>query len=73
MANAGPNTNGSQFFIVTGVEGESLPPSYSLFGTVTSGMSVAQRINADGNANPAASGVPPKVIHRILSVTISSQ
>ena len=34
MANAGPNTNGSQFFIVSGPDGCSLPPSYSLFGKV---------------------------------------
>jgi cyclophilin family peptidyl-prolyl cis-trans isomerase len=72
MANSGPNTNGSQFFVVTGAEGESLAPNYTLFGTVTSGMSVAQKINADGNANPSSNGVPPKVIHRILSVKISS-
>lgn len=38
MANAGPGTNGSQFFIVTGESGVSLPPQYSLFGTVTEGM-----------------------------------
>jgi cyclophilin family peptidyl-prolyl cis-trans isomerase len=72
MANSGPNTNGSQFFVVTGSEGASLAPNYSLFGTVTSGLSVAQKINADGNANPSSNGVPPKVIHRILSVAISS-
>jgi len=72
VANSGPNTNGSQFFIVTGSEGATLAPSYSLFGNVTSGISVATKINKDGNANPSANGVPPKVIHRILSVTISS-
>jgi len=72
MANSGKNTNGSQFFVVTGSQGESLAPNYTLFGHVTSGMSVAQKINADGNANPTANGVPPKVIHRILSVTVSS-
>ena len=72
MANSGPNTNGSQFFIVTGADGESLSPDYSLFGQVTSGMTVVQQINADGNANPADNGIPPKVIHRILSVTIAS-
>jgi peptidylprolyl isomerase len=38
MANSGPDTNGSQFFIVTGAEGIQLPPKYSLFGTVTAGM-----------------------------------
>jgi cyclophilin family peptidyl-prolyl cis-trans isomerase len=73
MANSGPNTNGSQFFIVTGAEGESLAPNYTLFGTVTSGLSVLQKINMDGNANPADNGVPPKVIHRILSVVIAAQ
>jgi len=72
MANSGANTNGSQFFVVTGPEGESLAPNYSLFGQVTSGIAVAQKINRDGNANPSAGGVPPKVIHRMLSVTISS-
>ena len=72
MANSGPNTNGSQFFVVTGAQGESLAPNYTLFGTVTSGMSVADKINKDGNASPSANGTPPKVIHRILSVTISS-
>jgi cyclophilin family peptidyl-prolyl cis-trans isomerase len=72
MANSGPNTNGSQFFIVAGPQGESLPASYTLFGQVTSGMSVVDAINADGNSNTASNGVPPKVIHRILSVTITT-
>jgi cyclophilin family peptidyl-prolyl cis-trans isomerase len=71
MANSGPNTNGSQFFVVAGSQGESLSPSYSLFGQVTSGLSVVQQINADGNADPSANGVPPKVLHRILSVTVT--
>ena len=68
MANSGPDTNGSQFFIVTGAQGESLPPSYSLFGQVTSGMDVAQTINKQGTPQ----GVPPAVTQRILSITISS-
>ena len=45
MANAGPDTNGSQFFIITGANGVSLPPSYSLFGQVTKGQSVADAIS----------------------------
>ncbi|MFM8266736.1 MAG: peptidylprolyl isomerase [Ilumatobacteraceae bacterium] len=34
MANAGPNTNGSQFFFITGSDGTRLPPRYTLFGQV---------------------------------------
>jgi cyclophilin family peptidyl-prolyl cis-trans isomerase len=69
MANTGqPHTGGSQFFIVAGSEGESLPASYSLFGHVTSGMKVVEQINKDGSA----AGVPPDVTHRMLKVTISS-
>jgi cyclophilin family peptidyl-prolyl cis-trans isomerase len=48
MANSGPNTNGSQFFIITGPEGAGLPPSYSLFGVVTSGMEVVKALEAVG-------------------------
>jgi cyclophilin family peptidyl-prolyl cis-trans isomerase len=66
MANSGANTNGSQFFIVTGSEGESLSPSYSRFGRVTSGIGVAQKINADGT-----SAGTPKTPHRMVSVTIN--
>jgi cyclophilin family peptidyl-prolyl cis-trans isomerase len=72
MANSGPNTNGSQFFVVTGSQGATLAPNYTLFGQVTAGTAVPEKINADGNANPSSNGVPPKVIHRILSVKISS-
>ena len=69
MANTGqPHTGGSQWFIVAGAEGESLANSYSLFGHVTSGMSVVKKINAQGSS----SGVPPDVTHRMLKVTISS-
>jgi len=49
MANAGPDTNGSQFFVVTGPNGVSLPPQYSLFGTVTEGMETVKKIEADGS------------------------
>jgi cyclophilin family peptidyl-prolyl cis-trans isomerase len=44
MANAGPNTNGSQFFIVCGARGQQLPKKYSIFGRVTRGMDVVQAI-----------------------------
>jgi cyclophilin family peptidyl-prolyl cis-trans isomerase len=69
MANTGqPDTGGSQWFIVAGAQGESLPNTYSLFGHVTSGMSVVKKINAQGSA----SGVPPDVTHRMLKVTVTS-
>jgi len=40
MANAGPNTNGSQFFIISGPSGVGLTPQYSLFGKVVKGLEV---------------------------------
>ncbi|MDQ2678290.1 MAG: peptidylprolyl isomerase [Actinomycetota bacterium] len=44
MANAGPNTNGSQFFIVSGAHGVTLPPQYSLFGQLIAGEDVLDAI-----------------------------
>ena len=66
MANSGPNTNGSQFFIVAGSQGESLAPSYSLFGQVTSGMAVIDKINAQGSSSGT-----PATLHRMVSVKIT--
>ena len=53
--------------LVAGAQGESLPNTYALFGSVTSGMSVVDTINQQGST----SGVPPDVTQRMLSVTIS--
>jgi cyclophilin family peptidyl-prolyl cis-trans isomerase len=46
MANAGPNTNGSQFFICTGSDAASLNnyPNYTQFGRVIEGMDIVQKI-----------------------------
>ncbi len=66
-----PTTNGSQFFIVTGAEGETLPPDYTLFGMVTSGMNVVDAINADGAAASDSQGTPTK-LHRMISVAVTS-
>lgn len=72
MANSGPNTNGSQFFIITGDNGASLPPSYSLFGEVVEGLDTAvAAMGALFNPDPAANGVPPAGEIRLNSVTIS--
>ena len=52
MANSGPNTNGSQFFIVTATPGYPLPPSYTVFGQVETGLDVVLKIeNVKKNAN----------------------
>jgi len=65
MANAGPNTNGSQFFIISGPDGVRLPPLYALFGQVTKGLDVVTTIDALGSA----SGRPRETV-TIESVTI---
>jgi cyclophilin family peptidyl-prolyl cis-trans isomerase/FKBP-type peptidyl-prolyl cis-trans isomerase len=69
MANAGPNTNGSQFFIITGDQGVSLPPDYSLFGMVTEGLdTTVPALDAVGNPD---GGVPPLEEVTIESITIT--
>jgi cyclophilin family peptidyl-prolyl cis-trans isomerase len=65
MANAGANTNGSQFFIISGPDGVRLPPQYSLFGAVVRGGDVVETINAIGTS----SGKPTADVV-IQSVTI---
>lgn len=64
MANAGPNTNGSQFFIVTAQPEAPLPPSYTVFGHVTSGIEVALKIE---NVRTEASDRPvePVIIQSV--------
>ncbi len=54
MANSGPNTNGSQFFVVLPGGGPKLAPSYTMFGQVTEGQNVIDAIGAlnDGAENP---------------------
>lgn len=67
MANAGPNTNGSQFFIISGPSGVALPPQYSLFGKVVSGLEVVGALDSVGS--PGA-GTPKEKVG-MESVTIS--
>src|SRR5205823_12346028 len=44
MANAGPNTNGSQFFLISGPSGVRLPPQYNHFGKIVEGLDVLDRM-----------------------------
>jgi cyclophilin family peptidyl-prolyl cis-trans isomerase len=72
MANSGPNTNGSQFFVITGEQGVTLPPSYSLFGTVIDGLdTTVVDMDAAGNPDPATNGVPPLQDIIIESITVT--
>jgi peptidylprolyl isomerase len=66
MANAGPDTNGSQFFVISGPDGMRLPPNYSLFGKVVKGLEVVADIDAIGSR----SGKPSEDVV-IESVTIT--
>ena len=67
MANAGPNTNGSQFFIVSGASGVGLPPQYSLFGQVVKGLDIVDTMQ---NV-PTGGGDKPKTDVVIQSVAIA--
>jgi len=67
MANAGPNTNGSQFFLISGPSGAGLPPQYSLFGKIVKGLDVLDAMQKV----PTGAGDRPKDDVVIESVTIS--
>ena len=72
MANAGPNTNGSQFFIVQADQPAGFPADYSIFGRVTEGLEVLDAINqAPVGPNPQSGETSaPQVTLGIQSVTI---
>jgi cyclophilin family peptidyl-prolyl cis-trans isomerase len=71
MANAGPNTNGSQFFIVHG-DDVGLPPNYTIFGRVQSGMNVVDTI-ATAPTTAGAGGERSKPVSpaKIESVSVN--
>ncbi len=56
MANAGPGTNGSQFFLV--YEDTTLPPNYTIFGTITEGLDVIEAVAEQGVEGGGADGAP---------------
>jgi cyclophilin family peptidyl-prolyl cis-trans isomerase len=70
MANSGPNTNGSQFFVISGDQGVALPPSYTLFGQVTEGLD-STVVALDAAGNPSSNGMPPLKEIKIESITIT--
>jgi cyclophilin family peptidyl-prolyl cis-trans isomerase len=59
MALGGPDTGGSQFFLITGNAGHKLDanPAYTIFGTVVEGLDVAKQIQALPIQDPTA-GIP---------------
>ena len=63
MANSGPNTNGSQFFIVYD-DNSQLGPNYTLWGKVVKGLEIVKAVDALGsdNSNPAVGVVPNQPI-----------
>lgn len=70
MANAGPDTNGSQFFLV--FRDSQFQPNYNVFGTIDdAGLDVLTEIAAEGNdnSNPAGGGAPNKDV-TIEKVTV---
>ncbi|MEU8135707.1 peptidylprolyl isomerase [Streptodolium elevatio] len=70
MANSGPGTNGSQFFLV--YKDSQLPPQYTPFGTVTGGMEVLEQVAADGVWDGSGDG-PPKALIVLDEVTVTKK
>jgi peptidyl-prolyl cis-trans isomerase B (cyclophilin B) len=60
MANSGPNTNGSQFFLV--YQDSPLPPNYSVWGSITSGLDVLDNVASAGVLDSSADGPPSQAL-----------
>ena len=73
MANAGPNTNGSQFFICTGVDAKCLDsqPNYTQFGRVIEGLDTVQKIATVPVTYSNGEVSHPQIPPVIMSITIS--
>jgi cyclophilin family peptidyl-prolyl cis-trans isomerase len=76
MANAGPNTNGSQFFICSGPDSSNLnaAPNYTIFGKVTSGMDTVDKIaSVPVKAGPTGEESEPTAKVFIKTITITEK
>ena len=60
MANSGPNTNGSQFFLV--YKDSPLPPNYSVWGNITAGLDVLDNVASAGVLNGSSDGLPSQAV-----------
>ncbi len=69
MANSGPNTNGSQFFICT-ADDASLSKSYNLFGRVVLGMDVALKIQGPNPDDAKTKNIKPDVMDHVTVVPV---
>ncbi|MCF2529038.1 peptidylprolyl isomerase [Yinghuangia soli] len=71
MANSGPGTNGSQFFLVK--TASALPPNYTPFGKITAGMDVLDKVVAGGTEDMSEDGAPHEnVVLNDVTVTKKS-
>jgi peptidyl-prolyl cis-trans isomerase B (cyclophilin B) len=60
MANSGPNTNGSQFFLV--YQDSPLPPNYSVWGQITEGLDVIDNVASAGVLDGSSDGLPSQAV-----------
>ena len=60
MANSGPNTNGSQFFLV--YQDSPLPPNYSVWGNITKGIDVLDNVASAGVLDGSSDGLPSQAV-----------
>lgn len=67
MANSGPNTNGSQFFINTGDNTKTFDKKYNLFGHVVQGLDIAQQIQGPGD-DASTKNITPDVMNHVIVV-----
>lgn len=66
MANSGKDTNGSQFFICTADDTKAYTKAYNLFGRVTEGLNIAQKIQGPGDQSTTKNIVPDVIKHVIV-------